>query len=438
MSVHGWRVHVALVCLAGLIGGCQGVPRLPKAGQSPPPRHAGSAEDDEDEGGRLFDRLTGRKRKAPRQAPESEVVPTSAIEPVPPPPGSRISVSPVSPFDDEEKDEDDGFQWSDLEPTNAYNSIKAWAGYGPDEGLARQLYREGEDLFRQKRYGEAAAKFKSAAGRWPDSILEEDAMFMRGESLFFSDQYAKADDVYGNLLKEHDNSRHLDKVVARQFAIGRYWEQKHTADSHWPVTPNLTDKSLPLFDTWGNAMKAYDSVREHDPTGPLADDSVMAAANANFLKGRFEEAAYNYDLLRKQYTKSEHQLQAHLLGIKAKQEMYQGSMYDGKPLGEAGELCEQTLMHFQDDLGDERSHVVQSKNRVVEQRAGRDWAMAQFYEKKKLFGAARYYYRALIDEFPQTQVARAAQTRLEEIKDEPDEPPQRAKWLTDLFPSGTK
>ena len=94
----------------------------------------------------------------------------------------------------------------------------------------------------------------------------------------------------------------------------------------------MTDKTRTLFDTHGHAMRVYDRVRLDDPTGPLADDSIMATANAMFVKARYEDADYYYTLLRTDYPKSEHQFQAHLLGLKSKLLKYQGPDYEGAPL----------------------------------------------------------------------------------------------------------
>ena len=85
-------------------------------------------------------------------------------------------------------------------------------------------------------------------------------MFLEGESYFFADHYGAAQDSYVNLLKKHDNTRYLDTVVARLFAIATYWEQLDLESHHWPVTPNATDKTQPWFDTFGNALACYAAV----------------------------------------------------------------------------------------------------------------------------------------------------------------------------------
>ncbi len=230
--------------------------------------------------------------------------------------------------------------------------MKKAAGYGPDEKIARAAMKEGEKLFREKKYNAAAEKFATAAARWPDSPLEEDALFLKGECEFFSDQYPKADDTYGGLLKKYANTRHLDTVMAREFALGRYWEQLNDKKPLWPIAPNVTDGSRPRFDTLGYAIKAYERVRQNDPTGPRADDSLMALGNVYFRSGRFEDAAYQYDLLRKEYPNSEFQMQAHLLGLQAKMRVYQGTSYDGAPLKEGEKIADQTLSQFGNKLGD--------------------------------------------------------------------------------------
>lgn len=325
------------------------------------------------------------------------------------------------------KDEPDPF-------TEAAKGVRSAFGYGPNEQVARKAFDEGEALFKEKKYDEAAKKFKSAADRWPDSLLEEDARFMLGESYFFADRYASAHDTYGELMKKFENTRYLDTVVKREFAIGRYWEQMYTKRPHWPVTPNLTDKTMPWFDSFGHALDAYERVRLQDPTGPLADSSVMATASAHFAREQWEDAEHYYEMLRKEYPNSQFQMQAHLLGMTAEQQIYQGKDYDGAPLKKEEEIAKQTLVQFASKLPeDERARVLETTHRITENKAQREWAMGQYYEKKRYYGAARYYYQNVLKDYPLTQTAQVARKRLEEIKDYPDAPTNHLRWLTNAL-----
>ena len=329
--------------------------------------------------------------------------------------------------------EDTGFEWSDLAPDHVWKDIKAGFGYGPDEKLARAAFQEGEALFRQKQFDEAAKRFYTASWRWPDSTLEEDSLFLMGECYFFADHYSSAHDAYANVVKKHENTRYLDTIVSREFDIGHYWEQMDEHSHHWPVTPNLTEKTTPWFDTRGNALGAYDFVRLHDPTGPLADASVMSIANNHFREHEWEEAAYNYDLLRKDYPKSPYQKDAHLLGLQAKLLTYQGPLYDHAPLDDAKEIADQTLTQFRGRLGGEESHVAETRARIIEERAQREWMMAKYYDNKKYYRAARHYYNNILQKYSQTVFAEQARLRLQQIQNEPDTPPNHCAWLTRLF-----
>ena len=469
MSSDGLRLWLIVVC-ACLVGGCANVPPASAQSQS---LDQGNGEYD----GRLFKSLTGRRtadQAASPAAPASGgATPAGASGPLMAGPASpsaaRVASSPTGsalipvsaemsvagppptiPPDllappsgavrlDEAKakaEEKKGFELSDLAPENVYKNVRKATGYGPNENIARAAGKEGKALFLDEKYKEAAAKFATAADRWPDSPLEEESLFLKGESEFFSDQYRKAHDTYGGLLKKYSNTRYLDTVAAREFIIGQYWEQLQEAKPLWTIAPNLTDNGRPMFDTFGYAIQAYERVRLNDPTGPRADDSVFATANLYFRRGQFENAAYQYDQLIKEYPNSEFQAKAHILGLQAKMRIYQGTMYIGAPLDDAQKIADQTLEHYGDKLGDERQRVAQARAQIIEEKANRDFSLGQYYERHKSYGAARMYYKSLIEQYPSTGKAKEAQARLDAIRSEPDTPPSRLAWLTGLF--GTK
>ena len=126
-------------------------------------------------------------------------------------------------------------------------------------------------------------------------------------------------------------------------------------------------------------------------------------------------------------------MKAHLLSIESWQRLYQGGYYDSGPLKKAGEVADQALVQFGAELGAERPRVIEAKNKIVEEMANRDWMIGQYYDKRKYYRAARFYYESILREYPQTAAAGAAQTRLAEIRDLPDVPKNRFKWLTDTF-----
>jgi TolA-binding protein len=326
-----------------------------------------------------------------------------------------------------------------LDPRVQYDKVKSAVGLGPNEQLARAAYVEGEQLFRDKKYAAAAKRFEQAVERGPRASIEQDAMFMLAESYFFGDRYIKARDSYDALVKEHPNTRYLDAIVDREWEIARYWEQYEEYNPDWVLTPNGYDRTRPWFDTIGHAIKTYDNIRLNDPTGPRADDAIMATANIYFQRGRFDDADYHYTLLRREYPRSELQFEAHLLGLQAKLRKYQGADYDGSPLEEAKTLVKQLGMQFAGRLSNEEKERLRTVEAQLNlEIATRDYRMAEYFDGTKHYGAARHYYAQVMKKYPDTELASRARERVSQIGGEPDKPPKKLAWLVDLFPESSE
>lgn len=326
-----------------------------------------------------------------------------------------------------------------LDPRAQYDKVKTAVGLGPNEQFAREAYAEGNRLFGEKKYSAAAKKFEEAVERGPRSPIEQDAMFMLAESYFFGDRYIKARDAYDALVKEYTNTRYLDTVIDREWKIARYWEGYEQYNPDWVLTPNGYDKTRPWFDTIGHAIKTYDNIRLNDPTGPRADDAIMATANIYFERGRYDDADYHYTLLRREYPRSELQFEAHLLGLQAKLRKYQGENYDGTPLEEAKTLVKQLRMQFAGRLSNEEKERLRTvEGQLNLEIATRDYRMAEYFDGTKHYGSARHYYAKVMQKYPNTELATRARERVAEIAGEPDKPPKRLAWFVDLFPESSE
>lgn len=324
------------------------------------------------------------------------------------------------------------------------NSAKTLVGKGYSPEKARQKYIEAEGQYQQAiqtrgndrkaLFLSAASAFKNAADRWPDSALEQDALYAAGESYFFADRYPKANDTYELLLKKYPNSKYLDTVEARCFSIAQYWLRQHRTDPQAFWEFNWTDKSRPVRSSFGNAVRIFDRIRIDDPTGKLADDATLAAGNAYFEDGKYLDADNFYTDLRKTFPSSEHQFRAHMLGVKAKLESYQGPDYSGDPLDEAEKLIKQIHRQFPHEVAKEREYLTRAYAAVRKKMAEREWHMARYRDRRGEYGAARFYYNRLAREYSDTPLAERARERIVEVANEPDIPQQRFSWLTYVFP----
>ena len=328
---------------------------------------------------------------------------------------------------------------NDARVVESVDEIKSQFGLGANQSIANESYAAGEEAFRKKEYKRAIKAFDEAIQRATDPQVRQDSLFLKAESHFFADEYPDAIETYELLLKDYANSPHLDKCVRRMFSIARYWEEHNEYEPHYPVTPNLFDEKRPWFDTVGNAVKVYEEIRLNDPTGPLADDALMATGHSYYNRARYYDADYQFKLLREEYPRSDHQFAAHIYGLQCKLKIYQGPNYDGAPLAEAKKLVKQLKQQFSGDLSqEERSQLLEIEARLQQALAERDYVLAKYYDETEHYESARYYYSQLAREYPNTEVARKATERFEAIKDEPDHPETRVGWFLDMFPENSE
>jgi outer membrane protein assembly factor BamD (BamD/ComL family) len=340
--------------------------------------------------------------------------------------------------------------WDTFKQDNIRRNYKSLIGKGANKDVAQKHYQTARELYEQARvvsprdetarmnFVRAAKEFTAAADRWPDSSLEQDALFMTGESYFFADHYVDANKSFEMLVKKYPNSRHLDVVEARRFLIAKFWLLANDKEPYPFYMFNVTDETRPWYDTRGHALRVFDKMKVDDPTGRLADDAVMAHANEMFQKGQFERADQYYTDLIKAYPESEHQFDAHYLGLKSKLNSYRGADYSGDSLDEGEKLIKQMRRQFPNESAREREYLDRAFAEIRYKKAERNWRMAEYYNNRREYGGAKYYYQIVQQEYDDTTFAEQANARMAAIVNEPDVPTKPLQFVADLFPESDK
>ncbi len=312
-----------------------------------------------------------------------------------------------------------------------------------DIELARKEFREGDAMFekamelqgedRSQAFRAAAKKYQSAGKNWQSSGLEQDALMAAGESLFFAEDYYRAEEMYSKLVKEYPRNRYLDQVDSRRFEIADYWLKYDTAD-HQPFTVvNFTDKKRPLNDTGGHGKRVLEAMRIDNPTGRVSDDATMRLAVSQYEKGKYESAADTFADLRMTYPDSEHQFQAQFLELQSLMNSYQGPKYSPVPLDEAERRVKQIVKQFPKEAGERQQDLNVSFARIRFLYAEREWHGAEYRRVRGENGSARFHYNKLIKDYADTPFAKEAEIRIAEIEGLPEDPPQRFGPLVKLF-----
>ena len=363
--------------------------------------------------------------------------------------GKTPDIRQASGEEEEERKEKDITDYlSELSPNHIEGTLKRLTGNGPNHAIARQMYEEGEVDYRRavaaegaertRLFLEAARKFTLAAEKWPGSAVEQDALFMTGESYFFSDYYWKANTYYEKLLKAHPGNAYLDKVDARRYAIAKYWLDTNRESPEPLYYVNIYNQQKPTRDIRGHGLRIFGKIPIDDPTGRLADDAILAAANEQFAARKFLKADELYTDLRKNYPASEHQFLAHFLGLKSKLNTYLGSEYAAAPLDESEKLIKQIRRQFPLEAEKERPYLDRVAAEIRFKKAERLWDRGQFYDGRGEYRGAAHNYQQVVKDYNDTPFALKAEERLTKIQDLPPVPAQKLPWLVALLPKSDK
>ena len=312
---------------------------------------------------------------------------------------------------------------------------------------AKTDYVKADELFRQATTlpkGERGKLFKKAGQLFDDAAeeargmaLEQDALFMQGESYFFANDLIRSRDAFQQLQKEYPRNRHTDRAAARLFSISQYWlDYAQAAGDGW-YKANLFDKSRPLSNLDANAIRVLDQIRYDDPTGKLADDATMAAAVQHIRNGNFQSADEFLTDLRTTFTDSEHQFLAHMLGIRCKLSLYSGPKYGDLLLQEADELVQQTRKRFPLELREPKyaEELAKSAAEVEFRKAEKLAYRARFRAKQSQYGSAANLYQELLTLHPNVPQADEAREALARIGPLPASPGRPLMFMTKVLPS---
>ena len=198
---------------------------------------------------------------------------------------ARRPTSAAGPHPDADDEPDKGLI-PGLDPRVVYGKMKNAVGLGPNDQVAHEAFMEGRAAVRSETISRGGEGIRRRRPTGPSTCgSRKTRMFMLAESYYFDDRYIKARDAYNALADKYPSTRYLDTLVAREWKIAQYLGAVRELQSDWPMTPNAWDKTRPWFDTIGHAIKTYENIRMNDPTGPRADDAIMATANIYFRRG---------------------------------------------------------------------------------------------------------------------------------------------------------
>lgn len=241
----------------------------------------------------------------------------------------------------------------------------------------------------------------------PDHDRYVEALYLLGEALFerrfFFQAYERYDEVSESTAGEifyKAVRRSMD--VARAFLSG----EKRIV---WRIL------RLPAYD---DGIEILDRVWERVPGTRMGEQALRLKADYFYVKGDMDLAQDEYVNLAREYPNGRFVQYAMLRSAESAAAAFPGIKFDDRSLLEADERYRQVQQAYPDLA--RRENLDERLEGIRQKRAEKDLDVARWYERTRRAGAAEYYYRLILREWPDTLAAAEARSRLRALGVGPD------------------
>jgi len=265
------------------------------------------------------------------------------------------------------------------------------------EASPQELVEPARRALDRKDHREAERLASRVVADHPKSPAAVEAWLVLVDSLTDRNSLPRAAQECEKLLAAYPDAPQRGAILSRELDIGKALTQ---------------DKVKVLFVKVPRTQEGVDTLEkvvEHAPYGPLADDAVLAMADARFRDGDYELARDQYDRLLKNYPESDLAPKARVGRALCNYRLTQGAAYDPTPAEEAAlDMARLAREPGHEDLA----------KRVAEMRDVRargEYEAGLFYFGQHKIEAGLLYMGAVIARYPDSPYAGRARRILEAV-----------------------
>ncbi len=254
-------------------------------------------------------------------------------------------------------------------------------------------------------YKAARKAYASLVRRWPLSFYAPEGQYGLARMEEKQGDFLQAYNSYQKMIEKYPNSTYFQEALDRQMAIGNLYlggEPKRL----WRI---------PLGADYGKAVEIYEQVIRNAPYGRNAADAMFHIGLAHEKKKEFGEAVAAYNRLIDKYPGSPLVDDAmYQVGFAWKLASREPE-YDQSAAQKAVEGFQDFMVRFpnSDKVVAAEEHIDELNGRRTEGA----FEVAKFYERQGNKKAAFIYYNEVIRQQPDSEVAKRAQEKVNELRE---------------------
>lgn len=266
-----------------------------------------------------------------------------------------------------------------------------------DAYLIRKLIKEGKSARALSDVKRFLKKHGTQSPHYPDVLL------LQSQALVARKQYTDAAKVLEKFFNEFAGIATTPEALRLKFVIA----EAYLGGARKKVWGILR------FRAEDDGLQMLDEIVADYPREPIALLALKTRADHLFRTGDHAVAELDYARLLREYPLSRYRQYAARQAAVAALASYGGIDFDDAPLIEAQKRFEDYRRDYPADAEAER--VVAVLDTIHENRAEKLFSIAAYYDRTDHLGSAVYYYRKVLNEFPDTIAAAGASRRLQQL-----------------------
>ncbi len=262
-----------------------------------------------------------------------------------------------------------------------------------------------ESLFQTEEYKRAIKEHRKLIKNYPDSTYAPRSQYSVGACYQALGKYQRAVSEYQKVIDIYPTSDKVAEVVESQYRIGNLFFGEEIKSKF---------KKAFVESNYARAAKVYRLVVKNAPYGPRAAEVNYRIGLCYLKGGNWSEAISEYEKFIENYPESQWVERAfYEIGLSYLNQSL-SPLYDQTMTEQALKQFKEFRKRFPDSsLSKEAEEKI---NCLRERKAKRTYKIGQFYEKQGSIQAARIYYQETVDNYPDSDWARSARERLNELE----------------------
>jgi len=268
----------------------------------------------------------------------------------------------------------------------------------PEEQLEQAV-----SFYEKKNYKFGLREFKKLIKYYPLSKQAPTAQYYIGRIMQDLDKTYEAYKAYQKVIDLYPYTDLVDEVIEREYKIGVSFFEGKKLKILGPLAVPAKDKAVEILKT----------VAENAPYGKFAEPAIFKSGLAYKDIADYNNAILMFKDIIDKYPNGSFLNQARYQLAECSKLMSLKADYDQTPTEVARKEFEDFIeKNPDDDLSDEAREIVY---KLKYKEAEGAYNTGQFYESRRKKDSAIVYYEDVIDNYPDTEWAKKAQERLNEI-----------------------